>query len=62
MQENLSISLENLQASESVISDTDMAQETVELTQVEIIRQAALASLAQANDLAAQAVSLLLRD
>ena len=60
MQKSLMISLENLQASESIISDTDMAKAMMELTRDQIIREAAMASLAQANDLPAQAVSLLL--
>jgi flagellin len=60
MQKSLMISLENLQASESIISDTDMAGAMVKLTRDQIIREAAMASLAQANDLPAQAVSLLL--
>ena len=60
MQKNLMVSLENLQASESIISDTDMAEAMVELTRDQIVREAAMASLAQANNLPAQAVSLLL--
>jgi flagellin len=60
MQESLMVSLENLQAAESIISDTDMAEAMVELTTDQIIREAAMASLAQANDLPLQAVSLLL--
>ena len=60
MQKSLMVSLENLQASESIISDTDMAAAMVDLTRDQIIREAAMASLAQANDLPLQAVSLLL--
>ena len=60
MHRSLMISLANLQASESIISDTDMARAMVELTRDQIIREAAMASLAQANDLPAHAVSLLL--
>lgn len=60
MQKSLMVSLEKLQASESIISDTDMAAAMVELTRDQIIREAAMASLAQANDLPLQAVSLLI--
>jgi flagellin len=60
MQKSLMVSLENLQAAESIISDTDMAEAMVQLTRDQIIREAAMASLAQANDLPLQAVSLLL--
>ncbi len=60
MQANLQVSLENLQASESIISDTDMAQAMVTLTKDQILSQATVAALAQANDLPAQAISLLL--
>jgi flagellin len=60
MGENLEVRLENLQASEAVISDTDMAAAVTRMTRDKIVRQAAMASLAQANDLPAQAVALLM--
>jgi len=60
MQADLQVSLENLQASQSVIADADMAQEMVALTRDQIIQQAGLAALGQANNLPAQAVSVLL--
>ncbi|MFC2075670.1 flagellin [candidate division KSB1 bacterium] len=39
----------NKKASLSTIRDTDLAQETVELTKLQILQQAGIASLAQAN-------------
>jgi len=60
MQADLQVSLENLQASQSVISDADMAQEMVALTRDQIIQQAGLATLGQATNVPAQAVSILL--
>lgn len=60
MQANLMVSLENLQASESIISDTDMAEAMTELTRDQIVREAAMAAMAQASELPAQAVNLLL--
>ena len=59
-QSTLMTSLENLQASESIISDADMAAATVELARDQILRQMAMATLAQANDLPAKAVSVLI--
>ncbi|MBW1980181.1 MAG: flagellin [Deltaproteobacteria bacterium] len=61
MQADLSLNLENLQETESVISDADMAEAVVSVTQDQVLRQVAMAQLAQANDLAAQAVSLLFK-
>jgi flagellin len=61
MQNSLAVSLENLRASESIISDTDVAEVMVQITRDQIIREAAMASLAQANDLPSQVVDLLLR-
>ncbi len=46
---NLSSVIENLSAAESVIRDTDMALETVNLTKNQILTQAGTAMLAQAN-------------
>ncbi|MBU2549679.1 MAG: flagellin [Proteobacteria bacterium] len=56
---NLSIQAENLQASESRISDVDVALEMTEFTRNNIMAQAATAMLAQANSLAQLALSLL---
>ena len=47
--ENLDIASENLSASESRIRDADMAAEMMQLTQANVLQQAATAMLAQAN-------------
>lgn len=57
---NLDVAAENLSASESRIRDTDVAQETVTSTRNQILLQAGVAALAQANQLP-QAVLQLLR-
>lgn len=57
---NVDISAENLQASESRIRDTDMANEMMNFTRTNILQQAATAMLAQANQ-APQNVLQLLR-
>jgi len=46
---NLDTAAENLQASESRIRDVDMAQEMMNFTKNNILNQAAIAMLAQAN-------------
>jgi flagellin len=46
---SLDISSENLAASESRIRDTDMAKEMMNLTRANILNQASLSMLAQAN-------------
>jgi flagellin len=56
---NLTIQVENLQASESRISDVDVATEMTEFTKNNILAQAATAMLAQANSLGALALSLI---
>lgn len=56
---NLSIMSENLQASESRISDIDVATEMTEFTKNNILAQAATAMLSQANSLPQLALSLL---
>lgn len=56
---NLDTSKENLQASEARIRDVDMASEMMEFTKNNILQQAAIAMLAQAN-MAPQAVLQLL--
>ena len=57
---NLDVAAENLTASESRIRDVDVAMETVTMTRNEILLQAGVAALAQANTLP-QAVLQLLR-
>ncbi|GHT97382.1 flagellin [Spirochaetia bacterium] len=47
--QGVSIAAENLQAAESRIRDTDMASEMVEYTKSQILGQAGIAMLAQAN-------------
>lgn len=56
---NLSISLENISAAESQIRDADIAQETAELTRSQILQQAGIAVLGQANTSSQVALSLL---
>ena len=46
---NLKVTIENFQASESVIRDVDMAEEMVSFTRNQILLQAGTAMLAQAN-------------
>ncbi len=46
---NLGVSAENLQAAESRIRDVDMAQEMMTFTRYQILQQASIAMLAQAN-------------
>jgi flagellin len=56
---NLSIQSENLQASESRISDVDIAREMTELVRNQVLTQAAVSMLAQANSLPQMALRLL---
>ncbi|ADK85717.1 flagellin domain protein [Desulfarculus baarsii DSM 2075] len=56
---NLQIQAENLQAAESRISDVDVALEMTEFTRNNILTQAAVSMLAQANSLPSLALSLL---
>jgi hypothetical protein len=56
---NLTIQVENLQASESRISDVDVATEMTEFTKNNILAQAATSMLAQANSLGALALTLI---
>ncbi len=56
---NLQSVSENLSASRSRILDTDFAQETAQLTKMQILQQAGIAMLAQANQLPQSALSLL---
>ena len=55
----LDIGAENLQASESRIRDTDMANQMVEFTKNSILQQAGTAMLAQANSQSQNVLSLL---
>jgi len=56
---NLSTTAENLTASRSRIQDTDFAAETANLTRAQILQQAGVAMLAQANQLPQNVLSLL---
>jgi flagellin len=56
---NLSVTVENLAASESRIRDTDMAAEMVEFTKNQVLQQAGVAMLAQANQIPQSILSLL---
>ena len=56
---NLSIQAQNLQAAESRISDVDVASEMTEFTRNQILVQAAVAMLAQANSLPQMALQLI---
>lgn len=55
----LNVGAENLQASESRIRDTDMANEMVEFTKDQVLSQAGTAMLAQANQSSQNVLSLL---
>jgi flagellin len=56
---NTSVTSENLSASNSRIRDTDFAHETAELARTQIIQQAAVSMLAQANQQPQIALSLI---
>ena len=56
---NLSIQAENLQASESRISDVDIANEMTNFVRNQVLTQAAVAMLSQANSLPQMALRLL---
>jgi flagellin len=56
---NISVYKENLDAARSRIRDTDMAQETSELTKANILTQAGISVLGQANQNPQQALKLL---
>ena len=56
---NLDVSAENMQASESRIRDTDMAEEMMAFTKNQILSQASQAMLAQANSIPQGVLSLL---
>ncbi|WP_217127050.1 flagellin [Hydrogenophilus thiooxidans] len=56
---NLQVSIENLSASRSRIRDADFAQETAALSRAQILQQAGVAMLAQANAAPQSVLSLL---
>lgn len=56
---NLAISQQNLSSAQSRITDVDVASETASLTKSQILSQAGLAVLAQANKMPQSALSLL---
>jgi flagellin len=56
---NLSVTVENQTAARSRIRDADFAAETAELTRTQVLQQAGLAVLAQANQLTANVLALL---
>jgi flagellin len=56
---NLAVAHENLSAANSRIRDVDVASETSQLTKAQILSQAGLAVLSQANQLPNSALSLL---
>ena len=57
--QNLGIQAENLQAAESQISDVDVAQEMTSFVRSQILTQAAVAMLSQANSLPRMAMQLM---
>ena len=57
--QNLDIASENLSASESRIRDADMALEMMRFTQANVLQQAAMSMLAQANQAPMQVLQLL---
>jgi flagellin len=56
---NLEVNLENMTAAESQIRDVDFASETAELTKNQILAQAGVSVLAQANFAPQMALTLL---
>ncbi|UQZ91243.1 hypothetical protein C4J81_12290 [Deltaproteobacteria bacterium Smac51] len=56
---NLEIQAENLQASESRISDVDVAKEMTEFTKNNVLTQSAIGMLSQANSMSQLALSLM---
>ena len=57
--ENLGTAIENFSAANSRIRDTDVAQTSAELTQANILQQASIGVLAQANQTPAMALKLI---
>lgn len=56
---NLDVQIENLSAAKSRISDTDIAKESSELASAQVLQQAAVSVLAQANQFPAVALKLI---
>ena len=56
---NLDIQFENLNAANSRLRDTDIAESTAELASAQILQNAAIATLAQANQNGGQALRLI---
>ena len=56
---NLQIQAENMQAAESRISDVDVATEMTEFVRNQVLTQAAVAMLSQANSLPQMALQLI---
>jgi flagellin len=56
---NIGVMLENISAARSQIRDADIAEETAELTRAQILQQAGVAVLSQANSASQIALSLL---
>jgi flagellin len=56
---NIGVMLENISAARSQIRDADIAEETAELTRAQILQQAGVAVLGQANSASQIALSLL---
>jgi len=56
---NLAITAENLTAANSRIRDADFAAETAELSRTQVLQQAGISILAQANQRPQQVLSLL---
>ncbi|MCL2223412.1 MAG: hypothetical protein FWB96_00420 [Defluviitaleaceae bacterium] len=57
--QSLDVSSENLSAAESRIRDTDMAREMMRFTQAQVLQQAGISMLAQANQLPSSILQLL---
>jgi len=57
--DNLGITIENLSAARSQITDTDVAAESAEFTKSQVVMQAGVSMLAQANGLPNLALRLL---
>ena len=56
---NLQVTSENLNAANSRIQDADFAAETAELSRTQVLQQAGISVLAQANAAGQQVLSLL---
>ena len=56
---NLNVTVENLQSSNSSIQDTDMASEMVHFTKEQVLQQAGVSMLAQANTASQSVLKLL---